>query len=284
MTPVQGCSSEMESVEFGYANPIKEKSLILGEACYSKKDGRTHFIHMKAGDPANRQIAHLRTEDKNYLKKSHPSSKYKIDLLIAAEMNALNERLKAKLRTTEVPFLEARRFLNAATLQNKQFSSVMKLGWNFFVANGHDLVPNWDALQEDVMQLTTSVQSVDLYMGTSGVLSLPDADGKNVDIYLDDEEKRFPVTKYLWMVVKTDNGAAAFLVLNSNGKQSAGNEVDDDEVCQSKCDQMPWLKKLTEDKAHTKVARGKVWCCDLDSFKEKVTELPALTGNFNLLI
>lgn len=284
LTPVHGCPSEMESVEFGYANPIKEKSLILGEACYSVEEGRTKFVHVKIGDPADRKIAHLRTEDKDYLKKTHPTSKYKIDLLLAARIDELNERLREKLRTPMVPFLEPRHFIGATTLQNKQFSSIMKLGWNFFVANGYNLLPNWDSLHVDIMQLTAGGRTFDLYMGTSGVLSLPDIDGKNVDIYLHDDEKRFPVAKHLWVVVKGDGRAAAFVILNSNGVQPSSNETESDDVCQSKCDQMPWLENVTKDNAHTNVARGKVWCCDLASVAEIVSDLPALNGNLDLLI
>lgn len=285
VTPVRGCPTEMESVEYGYANPIKEESLILGEACYSVKDGRTIFIHTKIGDPANRQIAHLRTMDKDYLKKTHPTSKYKIDLLLAARIDELNERLRGKLRTSAVPFLEPRHFLGAASLQNKQFSSIMKMGWNFFVANGYDSLPNWNALHEDVKQLSAGGHTFDLYMGTSGILSLPDIDGKSIDIYLNDEEKRFPVAKYLWLIVKGDNGAAAFVILNSNGVQPMTNQTnDDDDVCQSKCDRMPWLANLTKDNAHTKLARGKVWCCDVTSLVNKMSDMPALNGNVDLLI
>lgn len=284
LAPVDGCPSQMESVEFGYVNPLKEKSLILGEACTAVDVGRTVFIHVKIGDPVSRQIAHLRTEDKDYLKKNHPTSKYKIDLLMAARMDELNERLGAKLGTSNVPFLETRHFIDAITLQNKQFASIMKLGWNFVVANGYDRLPNWDLLQEDVMKITTGGRTFDLYMGTIGVLSLPGADSKKNEIYLRDEEKRFPVAKYVWLVVIGDDAAAAFVVLNSDGISPAGNDTDDDEICQSKCDQMPWLKNLAKDNAYTKVSKGKVWCCDLASFTQKVSDLPKLDENLSLLI
>lgn len=284
LTSNAACPAGTESVEFGYANPIKEKTLVLGEACYSINEGRTVYIHVKVGDPADHRIAHLRTENKNYLKKTHPTSNYKIDLLLAARLDDLNDRLRKKLRTTMVPFLEPRHFFGAASLQNKQFSSIMKLGWNFFVSNGYDLLPNWDSLQEDIMQLTAGGRSFDLYAGTSGVLSLPDIDGKDTDIYLNDEEKRFPVPKYLWLIVGGDDKAAAFVILNRNDLQPSSENAENDDVCRSRCDEMPWLTNLTKANAHTKVKRGKVWCCDLASVTHIASDLPGLNGNKDLLI
>lgn len=284
LTPVDGCPPEMESVEFGYANPIKEKTFVLGEACYSVNQGHTFLIHVKVGDPANRQIAHLRTENINYLKKAHPTSKYKIDLLLAARIDELQDRLRTKLRTPVVPFLEPRHFLGAASLQSKQFSPMMKLGWNFFVSNGYDLLPNWDSLQKDIMQLTAGGRTFDLYAGHSGVLSLPDIDGRDKNIYLDDEEQRFPVAKYLWLIVREDDRAAAFVILNSNGLQPTSNDAENDEICSSRCDEMPWLTNLTEDNAHTEVQRGKVWCCDLASIPKIRSDFSVLNGNLTLLI
>lgn len=284
LTPVQGCPADMESVEFGYANPIKEETLILGEACYSAEGGFTKFIHMKVGDPASQEIAHLRTEGKDYLKRNHPTSKYKMDLLLAARLDELNERLQRKLGSTRVPFIEARHYVDAVGLQNKQFSSILKLGWNFFAASGYDLVPNWDALLEDVVQRTVGGKTLDLYMGTHGILSLPGSDGKKVDIYLNDDEQRFPVAKYLWMIVHGRDGTAVFVVLNSNGVKPTDTVPSDDEVCESKCEQMPWLHNLTKDKAHTKVVKGKVWCCDAPSIAAKVPNFPQFDGNSNLLV
>lgn len=284
VTPVQGCPPGMESVEFGYANPIKEKTLILGDACYSVNEGRTVRIHVKVGDPLSRQIAHLRTENIDYLKKTHLTSNYKIELLLAVRLDEVQERLRNKLRTPTVPFLEPRHFLGAASLQSKQFSSILKLGWNFFVSNGYDLLPNWDSLQKDIMQLTAGGRTFDLYAGTSGVLSLPDIDGKNTDIYLKDEEQRYPVAKYVWMIVQEDEKAAAFVILNSNGLQPTSNDAENDDVCRSRCDEMPWLTNLTRDNAHMEVKRGKVWCCDLGSIPKIESDLAALDENMDLLI
>lgn len=281
LKPVVGCPTDAESVEYGYTNPIKEKSLVLGEACYSETMGKTIFIHTKIAGAGNQIGVQLKTENANYLKQAHPTSKYKINLLMQSRLDELNERLTNKLGTTNVPFLEPRHFIDLDSLQNKQFNTILKLGWNFVIKNGYDHLPNWDTLTADVMGLRG--KSYDLYMGTHGILSLKNANGENVDIYLNDEEQRFPVPKYLWLVVKSESKAAAFAILN-NDKEIDNNTLARDSICESKCDQMPWLANLLKNKAYETVKNGFVWCCDVQSFQKKIKELPAIDGTYGLLI
>lgn len=58
ITPVAGCPVKERSVEYGYTNPIKNQSFVLGEACYSTKNGRTIFAHTKVKS-ANNEVAEL---------------------------------------------------------------------------------------------------------------------------------------------------------------------------------------------------------------------------------
>lgn len=274
ITSTPSCSGT--SVEFGYANPITEETLVLGAACYSEVEGRTLFIHTRKDDSQNDA---LKTEKVNYLTQRHPSSRYKVDMLVAATLDELEIRLKQKLQTKTVPFFEMRHFIDLPTLSNGQLYSSLKLGWNFFVANGFDHMPNFDLLHRDI----ATQKNYDLYMGTHGILSLQNAQNQPVDAYLLPDEKKYPIPKYVWLVIKTDTRkTAAFLILND--VKATEDDVTDAELCESKCEQMQWLTNLLNGNAFNNVKNGYVWCCDLESFARKVPEMPAISGKHELLL
>lgn len=277
LKPIDGCPSSMESIEFGYANPIKQKSYVLGEACYSIEKGQTIFLHTRLSAIDNFINEPLSTKNVDYFNQRHPESKYKLDLLVASRLDTLNERLTEALGKN-IPFLEPRHFLGINILPNKQYLSILKLGWNYVVTNGYDHVPNMNLLQNDIQNL--KVNGFDVYMGSSGVLQLPNDKGTLVDIYLNDEEKRFPVPKYLWTVVKTENKAAAFAILNN----PEANENDVESLCPSKCTQISWIKNLLLNDAYKNSAYGYVVCCNLDDFAKAVDEMPPLKGKYDLLV
>lgn len=279
--PVRGCPADSESIEYGYSNSMKEKSFVLGEACYSTTVGRTIFVHTKVN---GRRNVHLRTEDKNYFKQTHPSSSYKVDYLMALQLDDLTERLKDKLKTTEVPHLEFRHFIEANILPNKQFSSILKLSWNFATANGFEKLSNWDLLLDDIQQATDDGKTFELYMGTHGILTLPDNSGKKTEIFLRDDDKRYPVPAMLWAVVQSENKAVAFIVSNNVRETEIVSEEEND-ICESKCAQISWLTKLMKNDAYKNVKNGKVLCCNLGEFSDVVTEVPAdVRQNLDLLI
>lgn len=281
MKTVESCPPDVQSVHYGYSHPTKTKSFVLGEACYSETEGRTRFIHTKVN---GRNNVYLRTEDENYFKQTHPPSSYKIDYLMALELGELSERLKETLGTDRVPHLEFRHFIEASALQNKQFGSILKLSWNFATANGFEKLPNWDLLQSDIQQATADGRTFELYMGTHGILALPNAAGKKTEIFLRDDDKRFPVPKYLWAVVREESKAVAFAVLNDvRDTENASEQADD--ICESKCDQITWLTNLKKNDALGNVQNGKVFCCGVEQFANAVAELPrALRQHFDLLV
>lgn len=272
----------MESIEFGYTNPIKEKSYVLGEACYSRSQGRTIFVHTKlAGidQPINVQ---LKTTNHNYFNQKHPDSKYKIDFLMATRLDTLNERLTEKLGSDKIPFLEPRNFINLKLLPNKQFQSTLRLGWNYVVANGYEHLPNIDLLQSDILSLST--KNLDLYTGSHGVLALKNSKGQDVDIYLrdEDDEKVYPVPKFIWTVVKHENQIATFAVYNN--PEANEKEIERESFCESKCSQMAWLKNLLSKDSYSNKKNGYVLCCSYEEFSKHVLEMPQLEGKYELLI
>lgn len=141
--PIDGCPSEMESVEYGYVNPIEDKSYVLGEACYSTVKGKTNFAHTRMAPADSTLNAHLKTTNSSYFKQTHPHSSYKIDLLLASRLDELNERLRNTLGKDDIPFVEPKHFFGPDFLINKQFQSILKLGWNYvpFVADTCRMYP-----------------------------------------------------------------------------------------------------------------------------------------------
>lgn len=279
LKPIPGCPNDGVSVEFGYENPIKEYTKVMGEACYTEKEGRTIFIHTKFINDDGKRAAVLETERVNYLAQKHPVSSYKIDFLRAASLDELNERLKKLLSNERIPYFEHRHFIDLPMLQNGQFYSVLKLGWNIAVANGLFHLPNYDLLIEDIMNLKE--KSFDLYLGTHSILSVK-AGEQNVKIHLLPDQEKFPVPKFLWTVVVTDLGkAAAFLI--SNDVEAKEEDFLVNAPCESICAQLSWISNLLKNDVLKDPGNGYVICCELSEFMEKVTEMPALEGKYELL-
>lgn len=280
LKPIPGCLNGAKSIEFGYENPIKRKTHVLGEACYSETEGSTIFVHTKFIQTGKSKSAVLETESVNYLAGRHPDSSHKVNFLVAAQLDELNVRLEKLLSTKKVPFIELRHFIDLPILPNGQLYSALKLGWNFALTNGFDHLPNYDLLLRDIMDLNE--HSFDLYLGTHSVLALK-AGNRDVDVYLLPDEEKYPVPKYLWVVVTTELGKGiGFLV--SNNIDANEEDLIANAPCESVCTQLPWLTNLLTNDAYKKPKNGYVLCCELNSFMKSVHEMPPLEGKFNLLI
>lgn len=277
---IPGCPNEATSVEFGYENPIKGKTQVIGEACYDQKEGRTIFVHTKFVIDGNKKHAILETQNVNYLAQRHPESHYKIDFLIASRMDELNARLEKLLSTKDVPFLAPRHLIDLPVLQDGQLYSMLKLGWNFAISNGFEYLSNYDLVLKDIMTLNDN--NFDLYLGTHSKLTIETIGIGDVDIYLLPDEQKYPVPKYLWIVVVTESEkGAGFLI--TNDIESSENDITIEPPCESKCGQMTWMSNLLERNAYKNPKNGYVFCCDLNSFMKVVTEMPSLEGQYSLL-
>lgn len=283
-TAIPGCRENATSMEFGYENPIKQETIVLGEACYDENEGRTIFVHTKLVNNGNSRIAALKTEGVNYLaEKPHPDYWYRAKFYSAASEGPLTDRLKNLLSTETVPFFTYRSLVNLPMLQHGQLHSALETGWNLAVSNGKDELPNYDLLLKDIMSLNDT--SFDLHFGTNSILSVQAESKGTFDIYLLllPDAKKYPVPKYLWAVVKTESGkGAGFLI--SNDIDATVEELTASQPCESKCAQMTWLTNLLNEDAYKKPKNGFVTCCDLNSFKSKVPEFPSIEGEYDLLI
>lgn len=98
---IAGCPKNLRSIEYGYTNPIKQKSYVLGEACYSTKLGRTHFVHTRIKSP-NNNVTELALKIRNgaYFRSEHPTPLYRNELVKAlrfAYQNKIEYYLSSKL-------------------------------------------------------------------------------------------------------------------------------------------------------------------------------------------
>lgn len=245
---------------------------MIGEACYSETQGRTIFVHTKLVDAGEKTAAILKTERVNYLARNHPESKYKIDFLVAARLDELNLRLEKLLATKKVPFFEPRHFIDLPMLQNGQLYSALKLGWNFVVTNGFDHLPNYDLLMNDIMAMDED--GVDVYMGTTSVLSLKSGD-HSVDVQLLPDEVKYPVPEYLWVAVKSTTGqSAGFLI--SNDIDANENDLIENAPVESRCPQLSWITNLLANNAHKNPKNGFVICNQLQHFTRSIPEMSFL--------
>jgi hypothetical protein len=278
ITPVYGCDSKVRSIEYGYTNPIKQKSYVLGEACYSTKGGRTIFIHTRIKSP-NNDVTELALKIKNgtYLHDEHPTPLYRNELMKALRPDEHDEYFTQILGTETIPVIQTRKLINEDLLTHKQYQSILKLTWNYVPVNDGDELVNLQRLQKDISQIP--FKNVDLYTGTHGVLTVKNNDGEYTPIYL--KENKFPVPKYLWYVVRSENKTVAFVIFNRTSMSE--KERQKDTFCTSKCEELTWLRSLFDNKNYRKIEHGLVLCCEFNEFRRTVNEMPNL-GNVNELL
>ncbi|XP_058451476.1 uncharacterized protein LOC131430476 isoform X2 [Malaya genurostris] len=279
IVPVRGCPTSARSIEYGYANPVHDKSYILGEACYDVKRGQTLFVHTKIKSTSNTvdALALKTINNANYFRQEHPTSRYKIELNKALNINDQAERFKGVFGIKNVPKIEARRYVNEELLTHKQYQAVLKLAWNYQIVKDLDALDNFDSLVEDITELDAT--EVEIYTGAHGVLQLKDKHDNNVDVYL--KENRFPVPKFHWTVVRSEDKAVAFAVFNK--AQLSEKEREKDSFCPSICDQLSWISSLKENDSYSNPALGYVLCCELNDFRKTIKEMPPISGVKHIL-
>lgn len=251
LVPVRGCdpNAALIASEFGFTNPVNNVSYILGEVCYDERLGRTHFVHITyKTNYKNYELENvaMRQGDANYFKQAHPESRYKIDFMNAAFENIPSTQLVQH------------RYVGDELLLNHQMYNLKKLGWNYVMVNGEQVVVGMLKAIEDAKQKLAFEGVADIYMGSHGVLRVLDKNGENKEVYLKDG--RFPVAKFFWMVVTTSktNRAIAYVIPNGVGQGA-------DEVCPNEC------------------VGSVVHCCQYGFLKAQVSEVPILDQTLPLL-
>lgn len=278
ITTIYGCPKNFRNIEYGYTNPIKQKSYVLGEACISTKGGKTLFAHTRVKSP-NNDVAELALKVMNgvYLRSEHPTPFYRNEIVKALRPDEYGDYFTQILGTNNIPKIGMRKFINEDLLTHKQYQSILKLAWNYAIVNDADDLENLSRLQKDISLL--QMKTVDLYTGTHGVLVVKNNDGEQTDLYL--KENKFPVPKYIWYVVRSQNKAVAFVIFNRSSLSDKDRQRDT--FCTSKCEELTWIHHLLENKNFKRVENGLVLCCEFNEFKRTVSEMPNLE-NINELL
>lgn len=293
LTPVHGCGSRLTATEYGLTNPVNNRSYILGEACYDEHLGRTTFVHTTfRTDYKNYdldRVALRHVDDAAYFQQSHPVSRYKTDFLKASRQDTLNDRLTATFGFRQAPQLLSHRFVGEELLLNRQFSNVIKLGWNYMMVGG-EMVADRMAHAVDDLKVKLAHEGVaDVYVGTHGVLRTMDRAGANTEVFM--TEGRFPVAKFVWMVAVTrqSNKAVAYVVPNGVGQTA-------DELCPNRCESAPadattgavsvatTSRQSRMTTAAPRVPRTPVHCCEYKDLQTQVSEMPQLDGTYTMLL
>lgn len=265
ITPVNGCPEQLSSVEYGFSNPVNKKSYVLGEACYDERLGKTLFVHTTLKTDYKNydldKVALRVLDDDKHFNKQHPDSRFKLDLLAASRLDTLYERLGGIYGADNIPNLVSERFIGSDLLVNYQFYNVMKLGWNYLFINGKSVSDSVVSTINQVKKNLRFESKIDIYIGTHGILSMPNTQKIKVDLYM--LEDKFPISKYIWMVVVVENKAVVYIIPNEPSNTIELN-VARNELCENKC-------------------KSPQYCCDLADFQRNVSEMPKLSGTFELL-
>jgi hypothetical protein len=281
--PTVGCPSIGRFVEYGYTNPILRKSYVLGEACFNTRVGRTMFIHTKLRTQSQDvELLALKVKPMNYFRQEHPTTFYRNEFMKATRKENYEEFFLQTFGKKNLPKIKAKALINENLLAHIQYQTITTFSWNYALQPLHDNeeLENFEKLQEDISSL--NLRNVELYTGTHGVLSFESNRGTFHDVYL--KEGKFPVPKYIWYVVKSENKAVAFAILNRVSMISNSNlHQKDINLCTSRCEEIKWISKLLENSSYNKYENGFVLCCEFNEFRRTVTEMPPLEKINDLL-
>lgn len=280
---IPGCPNHVKSIEYGYTNPIEMKSYVLGEACFSTKIGRTLFIHTKLRTASQDvETLALKVKDVTYFRQEHPTPYYRNDLMKATRRENYAEFFFQTFGKKDLPKIKTKAFINEYLRTHIQYEPISKSSWNYAIlpSNNNEELENFEKLQEDISLL--KLNNVELYAGTHGILTYESSRGAFHEVFL--KENKFPVPKYLWFVVRSENKAVGFAILNRMSMISDSNMQQKElSLCTSKCEEITWISKLLENSSYNKFENGYVLCCEFNEFRRAVTEMPSL-NNINEIL
>jgi hypothetical protein len=131
---------------------------------------------------------------------------------------------------------------------------------------------NWNSLEMSVRTYADKNKlTLDVYTGTHGVLTLPDINGNEKELYLyvdTNNNKGIPVPKLFWKAVydpKTQAGTVFVGINNPYENKPQGDYL----ICNDVCSKISWLQWDEKE-----VEKGYSYCCDVNDFRSTVKTLP----------
>lgn len=269
LSPVTGCNSKYTSIEFGFRNDETKQTNILGEVCVDEELGKTIFVHIKSkANLMKTELSDLSLgiRDYEFFDNMFYMDAYKKDFRIAYYSSYGYRQMSKNLSES----LERNYLIKRNVLRNLKIYKALNFTWNYIMFNGNDTVANLELLESDILKIKAE-KSLDLYYGSHGILT---EFGENGETKIFMYVRRFPVPKYIWIGVRSENKFVGFVVVNSPTDET-------DTVFSSKCDHIRWLKLVL---TKNLIESRKIVCCEYESFKNNIPEMPQLTGTFELFV
>ena len=142
---------------------------------------------------------------------------------------------------------------------------------------------NWAAVEDSVRRyLTENKINAEMYSGTYGISTLPDAFGKHVKLFLDIEGpiRRIPVPQLYYRIVldKTTNRGIVLIGLN-NPHLTLDEIIQNHILCEDVSHLLDWVSWVPSN-----ISRGYSYACSVDSFVRAIDHLPKTITAKGLLL
>ncbi|KDR18788.1 hypothetical protein L798_06469, partial [Zootermopsis nevadensis] len=134
---------------------------------------------------------------------------------------------------------------------------------------------NWNSLEMSVRTYADKNKlTLDVYTGTHGVLTLPDINGIEKELYLyvdNNNNNGIPVPKLFWKAVYNPKTQAGVVFVGVNNPYEP-NPEENYVICTNVCSNISWLQWDEKN-----VKKGYSYCCEVNDFRSTVNTLPELT-------
>lgn len=142
---------------------------------------------------------------------------------------------------------------------------------------------NWESVESSTRRLMRDrkIENGEIYTGTSGILTLPDINNVQQEIYLYFDENNnglIPAPELYYKIIIDRDTSSGIAIIGLNNIYLTPEEVTQHIHCDDISDQIDWI---TWDKSN--IGLGYCYACDANEFAAYVGHLPALNVDYVLL-
>ncbi|XP_035744118.1 uncharacterized protein LOC118451555 [Vespa mandarinia] len=133
-------------------------------------------------------------------------------------------------------------------------------------------IGNWRKLEECIRNFATNRSlDLDVYTGVHGQMTLPNARGKQKDIYLyvNDRTKAVPVPKFFWKIIYDPRSKKGTAFVGLNNPFIKSKDDGDNYICSDISSTIKWLKWNAEN-----TTMGISYACTVDDLRKAVPTIP----------
>ncbi|XP_046817966.1 uncharacterized protein LOC124423800 [Vespa crabro] len=133
-------------------------------------------------------------------------------------------------------------------------------------------IGNWRKLEECIRNFATNRSlDLDVYTGVHGQMTLPNARGKQEDIYLyvNDRTKTVPVPKFFWKIIYDSRSKKGTAFVGLNNPFIKSKDDGDNYICSDISSTIKWLKWNAKN-----TTMGISYACTVDDLRKAVPTIP----------